>query len=126
MPCDYSKYPKEWEAIRSIIIDRERNKCKTCGVENYDIGYRDKKEVWHKIDCSMQGDADAEDAKRNGFKIIKIVLTVAHLNHDITDNSHENLAALCQLHHLRHDIQHHKANSRETNRKKKGLQNLFP
>lgn len=67
----------------------------------------------------------AEDLKEMGYKIIKIVLTVAHLNHDINDNCDENLAALCQLHHLRHDIEHHKKNSRETNIKKKKLQSLF-
>jgi tRNA(Ile)-lysidine synthase TilS/MesJ len=65
------------------------------------------------------------DKEGNPTKPIKIVLTVAHLNHDIADNSDDNLAALCQLHHLRHDIDHHRANAKETNRKKKGLQNLF-
>lgn len=125
MPCDYKKYPANWKDIRKRILEREGYRCKTCMLPNYAIGYRDASGKWHPIECSMQGDVDAEDAREAGFKVIKIVLTVAHIDHDITNNQDENLAAFCQLHHLRHDIQHHKANSRETNRKKKGLQNMF-
>jgi len=125
MPCDYSRYPKDWKQIRERILQRENNCCKECGVKNYDIGYRDDLGGWHPIECSHQGDADAEWAKSVGWKIIKIVLTVAHLDHDVTNNSDENLAALCQLHHLRLDSKQHKENSRITRNKKKGLQNLF-
>jgi len=125
MPCDYSKYPKNWKEIRARILQRDNYCCKVCGVYNYSIGWRDKNEKWHPVECSFQGDEEAADAVRSGYKVIKIVLTIAHLNHDITDNRDENLAALCQLHHLRHDIQHHKSNQRETIRKRKGLQNLF-
>jgi hypothetical protein len=42
--------------------------------------------------------------------LTKIILTVAHLNHDETDNRPENLAHLCQLHHNRHDAKHRAAN----------------
>jgi hypothetical protein len=34
---------------------------------------------------------------------VKVVLTVAHLNHDPADCRDENLRAGCQLHHLRYD-----------------------
>lgn len=125
MPCNYSLYPKNWKQIRQQILEREGHRCKFCGVKNYDVGYRDKNEYWHPIEQSHQGNLDAEDTRAAGFKIIKIVLTVAHLNHDINENGPENLAALCQLHHLRHDIHYHKKNSRETIKNKKGLQNLF-
>jgi 5-methylcytosine-specific restriction endonuclease McrA len=46
---------------------------------------------------------------------VKIVLTVAHLNHDITDNRPENLRALCQRCHLTHDKEQH-AQTRRRNR----------
>lgn len=125
MPCDYSKYPKNWKEIRARILERDFNCCKECGVYNGRIGYRDEKEHFHPIEKSFAGDMEADDARRDGFKVIKIVLTVAHLDHDITNNADENLAALCQLHHLRHDIQQHKANSRATRNKNKGLQSMF-
>ena len=122
---DWSKYPKDWKEIRKRILDRDDHCCKECGIPNYSIGYRDEKGKWYPIEHSLQGDEDAADAKRKGYKIIKIVLTIAHLNHDTTDNRDENMAALCQLHHLRLDLNQHKTNARETLRKKKGLQELF-
>lgn len=56
---------------------------------------------------------------------IKIVLTIAHLDHDITNNDASNLKALCQKCHLNYDKDHHRKNSRATINKKKGLQSLF-
>jgi cytochrome c1 len=40
---------------------------------------------------------------------IHIILTVAHLNHDETDNQPEYLAHLCQRCHNRHDAKHRAA-----------------
>ena|SRR5277367_549047 len=137
MPCDYTKYRSDWKEIRKRILEREGDCCKTCGVANGMVGYRDKDGKFYSShfieDCLENNGRDlfddvlsnCFDKKGNPTKPIKIVLTVAHLNHDVMDNSDDNLAALCQYHHLRHDIDQHKANSRETNRKKKGLQNLF-
>ncbi len=125
MPCDYKKYPKDWKVIRQRILERENHRCKECGVENHDIGYRDKNGKWHKIEHSHAGDMEGEYAEKMGLKIIRIVLTIAHLNHAVTDNRDENLAALCQLHHLRHDKEHHMKNARETRDKKKQQHKLF-
>lgn len=128
MPCDYSKYPKDWKEIRAHILEREFNCCKICKALNNAKGARDR---FGDFIYDWQINGMGSNAGEHHFglsipKIIKIVLTVAHLNHDVKDNSDENLAALCQLHHLRHDIEHHRKNAKETNRKKKGLQNLFP
>lgn len=56
---------------------------------------------------------------------IVIVLTVAHLNHDPTDCRPENLAAMCQRHHLAYDHHHHRANAQATRRAKAGTAELF-
>jgi hypothetical protein len=61
--------------------------------------------------------------KDNG--IAKIVITIAHMDHDETNNDYSNLKALCQLHHLRHDKEQHQANARVTRDKKRGLQDIF-
>jgi hypothetical protein len=122
---DKSLYPPNWKDIRKRILEREGHCCKTCGVENYSIGYRDYKGEWNEIEKSDYGDAIAQMAEQTGYKVIKIVLTIAHLDHDPTNNNESNLAALCQLHHLRHDAQQHKANAAETRNRKKGLQKLF-
>lgn len=36
-----------------------------------------------------------------------VVLTVAHLDHDPTNNARSNLAAFCQACHLAYDAEHH-------------------
>jgi hypothetical protein len=56
---------------------------------------------------------------------VKIVLTIAHVDHDETNNADENLRAWCQLHHLRHDAQQHAENARKTREAKTGQLALF-
>ncbi len=86
MPIDYKRYPANWKTeIRPDVLKRANNKCEFCGVENYSMVKR---------------------VYKNGFeKIVKIVLTVAHLDHDETNHavSIERLRALCQQCHLRYD-----------------------
>lgn len=106
MPCDYSRYPKDWKQISLRIRAREDWKCKFCGAEN---------------------------AKPNPLTGSKVVLTVAHLGaphadgsagdkHDKMDVREENLAALCQRCHLRYDIDEHMANARRTRETKRAEQ----
>jgi hypothetical protein len=47
----------------------------------------------------------------------KVVLTVAHLDHDPTNCGDDNLRAMCQRCHLAYDHEHH-ARSRHTNRRR--------
>jgi hypothetical protein len=39
---------------------------------------------------------------------LRVILTVAHLNHDPRDNGDTNLVALCQWCHLNYDRLHHR------------------
>lgn len=131
---DYKKYPANWRTkIRPAILERANDCCEECGVANYSQGYRDKEGnfyewsyVWDLLERTGRDLFDDVLAHCSEAKMIKIVLTIAHLDHDVTNNDPSNLKALCQLHHLRHDLQHHKANARKTIDRKKGLQNLFP
>jgi hypothetical protein len=136
MPCDYKKYPDNWKSeIRPAILERDGNCCNVCKVPN---GVKCFRGIWNNIPVFQlsNGDMFREDngelimhnseyetveGKTEDAKAIKIVLTIAHLNHDTNDNRYENLSALCQLHHLRHDVEHHKS----TKYKKKKLQSLF-
>jgi len=114
MPIDYKKYHPDWKKIAAAIREREGHKCKFCGVENYAIGYRN--EVGTFIELSpMESESRSED----GLKQIRIILTVAHLDHNIENNEPENLAALCQKCHLRYDANHHAKNSKATREIKK-------
>lgn len=58
-------------------------------------------------------------------KIIVIVLTVAHLDHDPSNCDPANLRVMCQRHHLAYDHDLHLANSQATRRAKAGTLELF-
>lgn len=126
MPIDYSKYHPEWKTrIRPEILKRAGNKCEFCGLENYSIGIRHKDGFFVAIEKSHQGDVDAEDFIELGYRVIKIVLTIAHLDHDINNNDPDNLRALCQKCHLTLDKDLHKANRARTRAEKLGKINMF-
>jgi len=94
MPIDYSRYPANWRDIRAAILQRAANTCEWCGAENHEP---------HPVTGA------------------RVVLTVAHINHDIENNAPGNLAALCQRCHLRHDAKLHARHAAETRRRKRVL-----
>lgn len=99
MPIKYKNYPDNWlDEIRPDILRRDKGKCKFCGIKNRSIGYRDNSDMFVHCDEFM-----VDWAQRNGVKVIKIVLSVAHLDQDVKNNEYTNLAALCQRCHLRYD-----------------------
>ena len=57
--------------------------------------------------------------------ILWSVLTVAHLNHEPEDCRPENLAAMCQRHHLAYDAKHHKQTAYATRRRATMTPDLF-
>ena len=113
-------YPKNWDDIREKILARANNKCELCGLENHKLGFRDKTGKFFKLTKDekkgyLDGDHDhVLDEYGDEYKIFKVILTVAHLNHDPTDNKPKNLKALCQKCHNSHD-----AKTRAINRKKR-------
>lgn len=83
-------YPKNWPAIsKRIRFERAGNKCEECGADNY----RPHPETGSRV-----------------------VLTVAHLDHNPANNAEGNLAALCQKCHNTYD-----APKRHANRKHRQL-----
>lgn len=139
MPVDYSKYPKNWRSeIRPSILARAKNKCEECGIDNYAEGWRDKEGnfiTWKEIEDALENNGydyfehelrhhlgkDWEFKK----KATKIVLTISHQDHDIKNNDPENLKALCQRCHLRHDREHHAETRRKNKEIRTGQKNLF-
>ena len=134
MPCDYSKYPKDWKAIRAEVLERAGHKCEECSVPNYSIGLRSADGTWYdqneidgmNSDCGLAlfGHLD------NPHKETKIVLTISHTDHNINNNGEQgnrpNLRALCQRCHNRHDQPYRQSNAAQTRKRKSGLQDLFP
>ena len=81
-----------------------------------------------RLDWPRPGEESwCSDGKRTErLRIIKIVLTIAHLDHTPENCADENLQALCQRCHLRLDAEHHAQTARNTRRKGKAIGDLFP
>jgi len=116
MPIDYKKYPPEWKKIRERILKRAGNCCERCGVKNKSILWSVKfkslgrwlPSKWHTIWVSSYADAIRITFafRVTDIKDIKVVLTIAHLDHDEEnwDVKDDRLAAWCQFCHLNYDL----------------------
>ena len=117
MPCDWSKYPDNWREIRARVLARAGNKCENCGAPNGETVYRDFRSIlWWR---------DDEPDQEEDYRLVHVVLTVAHLDHDTTHNDLENLKAWCQRCHLRYDAQQHARNARNTRRNRRAVGDLL-
>lgn len=99
-------YPQNWKEIskhRRFVV--AGNRCEFCGVENYAKGY------WMDGEFVVTGNGNKPDYPAYK-KIIRIVLTTAHLDHNPQNNDDDNLRALCQRCHLIHDLSQHIRNRR--------------
>ena len=90
-PENKARYPKDWPAIsRRIRFERANNQCEFCGVQNYELGGRTKDGQWHKAritgcdrklpDPGSHWWCDGPNGAHM-LRIVKIILTVAHLDH---------------------------------------------
>lgn len=82
-PENKERYPKDWKEIRVSILERAKNRCEFCGVENHTYKLNEKT-----------------------GKTVRIVLTIAHLDHTPENCEAENLRALCQKCHNSYDAKH--------------------
>jgi len=116
MPIDYSNYPKNWlSEIRPRIMKRANNTCEFegCDFEHtehvWSVKYRGKVTGWFR-DYHEAIKSPITIECKNGKTIpnpkpVKVVLTIAHLDHDETNKNitDDRLKAACQLCHLRYD-----------------------
>lgn len=107
MPCDYSNYPRNWKAIREEILNRAGNMCECageCGVAHIPqpvlFFYSRLSGVVNWSRCY-----EYHKARPRSFKGLRVILTIAHLNHNTKDSRRKNLKAMCQACHLRYDAQ---------------------
>lgn len=87
MPMRRERYPDDWDEIsRRIRFDRAQGRCEWpgCGGVNGEP---------HPVTGSV------------------VVLTVAHVDQDTSNNEDANLRAWCQMHHLRWDANQHSRNA---------------
>lgn len=118
-PENKDRYQKNWKEISNRIRGRAENRCEWCGVKNGYMGFRDVDGRFIEILHNTK----PEDYPHT--KIIKIVLTVAHLNHKPEDCRDENLKALCQRCHNKYDAPYRVENRRKRLEKERGQLYLF-
>jgi len=103
MPIDMRNYPENWKEISlSIRHDRAGGQCECmgeCGIN-------------HSGRCEEMDHQPAQQFRG------RVILTVAHLDHDTHNNDPANLRAMCQRCHLRYDLAHHRHNAAQTRRRR--------
>ena len=113
-----AKYPKEWPLISRLI--RRYRACYQCecrGECGHDHEAED--EAWRRPQClAMHGE-------RHPITGSKVVLTVAHIDQDPTNNHEPNLLALCQRCHFALDAKPSRAKAAKTRRARKAVRELL-
>jgi hypothetical protein len=134
-PENRALYPADWDAISLQAKKAAGWRCQHpgCTARQYDVGrwmgnpetfvpftdsifleYGVAKQRAAEVQFSMYG--DDPDAP----KVIVIVLTTMHLDHDPTNCDPSNLLVACQRHHLRYDAEHHAQSAYMTRMAKRG------
>ncbi|WP_377271884.1 hypothetical protein [Peterkaempfera sp. SMS 1(5)a] len=90
-PENRHRYPTDWKAISLATRAAAGWRCACTGQCGLDHGGRCR---------AVNGEPNPDTGS-------KVVLTVAHLNHEPSDCRPENLLAACQRCHLRYDAAHH-------------------
>ncbi len=123
MPMNRAEYPDDWEDIsHHIRFERAGNRCECtgqCEIEHF-------KESWGLFDDWKR--CEAINGCSHPVTESKVVLTVAHLDHDKMNSDESNLLAMCQRCHLTYDRKHHAANLKRNRRQAEidaGQQELF-
>ena len=97
-PENKGLYPKNWKQIsQQIRTERAESKCEFCGAQN------------------------GQPHPTTGSTV---VLTVAHLDHNPTNNNFDNLAALCQRCHNIYDGPHRARSRKDRQDKRRGQARL--
>lgn len=132
-------YPPDWKEISDRIrFDRAGGSCEECGAPHGALIVRssikpdewllmrpqDGALMWNDGEDYQVVREDDLDEQWSG-KLIKVVLTVAHLNHNPADNREQNLAALCQRCHLAHDAKDNAEKAARSRRARRGQMELF-
>ncbi len=130
-PENRARYPQDWPQIRLRILQRANWRCEHagCRARHGVTGYW-RKSLFHRLpDALWDAGYTCGDtvACNNGekLKIIKVVLTIAHLDHTPENCADDNLRAWCQRHHLRYDAEHHKRTAYATRKAAAQTADLF-
>ena len=99
-----ARYPADWKAISAAARERAGNCCEG---------------------SPLYPDCRAANGRPHPVTGSRVVLTTAHLDHQPENCADENLRALCQRCHLKHDREHHAASAKATRRARLNTPDLF-
>jgi hypothetical protein len=123
-PEERKRYPSDWRAISMRIrYERAGNTCECtgqCGSEHYGRCHAPNGEFVYRHPRNPAGWTLSHP---QGAKRVRIVLTVAHLDHTPENCDDGNLLAMCQRCHLRYDREHHAETRR---RRREAGQGVLP
>ena len=105
-----------WPLIRAAVMAEAGNGCE------WDMGDGRKCGAPHRALIKWVGEGWVTCPASWG---VQIVLTIAHLNQDPTDNRRSNLMALCQRHHNRLDAKWRAKGIRDRRHAKAGQMDAF-
>lgn len=139
-PENRDRYPADWKAISARVRLEAGDMCEWCGVVN---GRRIRRGT--SRDGTLLYRYADQSAYENGYDArdgsvvpdtnedtcdytmaVRVVLTVAHLDHQPENCDRENLRALCQRCHNAYDAPMRAAGIAERNREAKAGADLFP
>ena len=117
-PENKGRYPADWKAISAAVRRDAGDKCEQCGVKNGALIYRGSHEMrpaWRYADdpvfcesrCAFDGSklpgTTWDDFDKRKGDPVRVVLTVAHLDHTPENCDRANLRAWCQSCHNSYD-----------------------
>lgn len=118
------RYPKDWPQISLRVREQAGHKCEHCGVRNGAWGYREEGR-FHDVGHEGFPRGYRPPFDWGGRRIIRIILTVAHLDHQPENCERSNLRALCQQCHNRLDAKMRASGLRARRHAEKGVADLF-
>lgn len=143
-PENRSRYPDNWKEISAQVREEAGQRCEWCGVENGAIVLRGSDNqggaslpAWRYADASVYDHTynactgepipganwDTFDPNTSGPS--KVVLTVAHLDHQPENCARDNLRALCQRCHNAYDAPMRRRGIAERARRGMAVGDLF-
>lgn len=131
-PENKARYPSNWKEISAQTREHAGNCCELCRVPNGITvirGMGKDKGAYQTPDGVTRSEIDGGLICLRPFDFIgysvRIVLTVAHLDHTPENCDPSNLKAMCQKCHLSYDAEHHAETARQTRRARLAIADLF-
>ncbi len=139
-PENKDLYPKDWPQISKAIRESAGNHCESCGAPNgvnilrgVEFGNRPAYAVPCGIGATTYDAVSGElldvtvlaQLVGRGWREVRVVLTVAHLDHQPQNCDPANLRALCQRCHNVYDAPMRRAGIAERARAKNAIGDLF-